>query len=632
MRSMITFLLMLMLVIQFSSCFKRDEDAGANSNGNGTGVSTGTGTGTGVSSYNSINNFVIGDIKIITSADTNISNKDLKVAACHQLDSAASVNEKGEFSLNYPYIPKVPNLLCISGPLGIGKLLLKFPVNEGTIAATPSHMPEGLIIHAEYPVKTTVNLLYFNDVHGAIDNFPKVAALIKKIRSENKNTYVLNAGDNFSGNPIVDQYEERGKPIFDLFNAISLDFMAQGNHDFDFGQEVLLKRAMESKFPIFGANIKVQYPDLVKIFFPASGVFQTSNQLKIAIVSAIETSNQSSNGILPSTLAKNVVGLKFSDPVEELKNYDLLKESSKANMMIGLTHIGAESDYKLAAETKNYDVIIGGHSHTLIKKETIINNSLVAQAGDYLKYLGKITVIFENDRIHSKKNELIEVKKLTEEDPEVKNMVDKFNNNPTLNQTIGVAEENISGKDELGSLITDSMLSVHNADIAFQNGGGIRIPVLNKGNISLKNAYELLPFGNEIVLLKMTAKEIRSLIAVSFNKRSSIDLQVAGIRYVVRVKNVEGSGGVGVGTGTGIGTAMAIESIDLFNLNDNQLLSEDRTYLVAINDYVASSYIFEHSDLGASTSSADNQALIKFIKSRGKLNYKGVKRALVEKN
>ncbi|MBF0297466.1 MAG: bifunctional metallophosphatase/5'-nucleotidase [Oligoflexia bacterium] len=555
---------------------------------------------------------------ITDSSATPLPVADLQVAPCHQLDQSVLTDAKGDFKLKFQTNKNGKNLLCITGSKGTGKILIKTTETEPASSlssssspsnpSSPSHPSKEIVIKANYPVKTTIKMLYFNDVHGAIDNFPKVAAQINKIRKENENTFVFNSGDNFSGNPIVDQYEDKGKPIFDLLNAISLTTMALGNHDFDFGQEILLKRVTESKFPIISANVKVVNSELAKISFPSHQIISTSNDLKIAITSAIEISN---NGA-PSTLLKNTAGLKFTNPLEELKALDTLKETSGANLLLGLTHMGSEDDYKLAAETKNYDIIIGGHSHTLIKKEVIINNTLIAQAGDYLKNLGVITVVFENESIVSKKNELIEVKKLTEEDPTIKAMVNTFNNNPTLNQIIGIAEDVISGKDELGALITDSMLSVHGADIAFENNGGIRMSKLNRGNIILKNAYELLPFGNEIVLLKMTTKEIRALISYSFNKRKNIDLQVAGIKYIVKTKNSE------------------IDSISLLSYN-NEPINEDKIYTVAVNDYIASSYMFEHSDPGVSTTSADNDTLIKFIKSQAKLNYKGIKRALTEK-
>lgn len=467
-----------------------------------------------------------------------------------------------------------------------------------------------IVVNATYPVITKVVIFHFNDAHGAIDNFAKIAHRIDEERQKNPNTFVLNAGDNFSGNPIVDQYADRGRPIFDILNAIHLDVMAMGNHDFDYGQDIFAKRMKEASFPILAANIKVTDARALVSFKPYT-ILKTKNGIKIGVVSAIETSNSGR----PSTLEKNIVGLSFGDPISSLIDYASIKKSKKLNMLLGLTHIGAELDYKLAERMNDYDVLIGGHSHTFIHKETIINDTLISQAGSNLKFLGKVTVTFSNDKLVSKKFDMINLKNMTHEDPKVKQMINQYNNNPTLLEVIGHTDNDISGKNDLGSLISDSIVSIHNVDMAFQNSGGIRVGKMMAGDIKLKNAYELLPFGNQIVVMNLSLDEIKSLIMASYNKRKSIDLFPAGIKYTVTVNSDK--------------TDATLDNIKVFDYNGRPLNS-NKTYKVGMNDYVASDYHFNHRDHGTSTFMADNQTLIKFIRQQQNINYSGTNRASVE--
>ena len=155
----------------------------------------------------------------------------------------------------------------------------------------------------------------------------------------------------------------------------------------------------------------------------------------------------------------------------------------------------------------------------------------------------------------------------------------------------------ISGKDALGSLMTDAMRQAHGLDIAFQNNGGIRLNRLPQ-TITLKDVYTLDPFGNQIVEIVMTPAEIRGLIKTSFEKRNEIDLQVSGMSYIVRTDG-----------------AKQIREILLRN-PDGSPLAEDRTYKVGLSSYVASSYSFAHQDPGRSLQTTTADDLIRYLRKR----------------
>jgi 2',3'-cyclic-nucleotide 2'-phosphodiesterase (5'-nucleotidase family) len=188
----------------------------------------------------------------------------------------------------------------------------------------------------------------------------------------------------------------------------------------------------------------------------------------------------------------------------------------------------------------------------------------------------------------------------------------KYNDNKELNEVIGTALNDISGKDELGSMMTDAMAAIAPVEIAFQNNGGIRVDNFPEGDITIKDVYQLDPFGNEIILFYLTPAEIRSLILNAYNRELEIDLQTSGVSYTVLTDTA--------------GKGLDVEIL----LSDGSVPDEGKAYATGISSYIASSYQFDHNDEGTSLYTITAQSLINFIRNKKALDYKGVKRAFVK--
>jgi 5'-nucleotidase/UDP-sugar diphosphatase len=376
------------------------------------------------------------------------------------------------------------------------------------------------------PAETRIVIFHSNDIHGKIDNFAKVASIIDAERKKGVDVFYFCAGDNFTGNPVIDQYVPPGEPMLELLNSLGLDLLCPGNHEFDFGLDNLKKFAARARFPLISANIEAppgSFPQLRQ-----SVVLKTKSGVKIAVFGLIQI--EAGNG-LPSTHPDKVKGLLFSEPLAKAREMQKLRTAG--NVLIGLTHIGYDQDLLLARRMPELDAIIGGHSHTRIDPAEDVNGVLVAQAGGDNKFLGRVELLVRKGRVIEKKGGLIELSGTMAEDAVVKSMIARFNRNPAFAKVIAEAPLEITGKDALGCLMTDAIRLVHGLDIAFQNGGGIRLNRLPT-KITLKDIYTLDPFGNQVVQFAMTAAEIRGLIQSSFEKGDNIDLQVSGISYVVR--------------------------------------------------------------------------------------------------
>ncbi len=444
--------------------------------------------------------------------------------------------------------------------------------------------------------------LHTNDIHGSIANFARLAFIVDSIRAIYKNVYLLNAGDLFTGNPMVDMSEEKGYAVIDLMNKVGFNVSAIGNHEFDYGQEVLKKRIGEANFPFICANI-INENGIIKIPEPYIKL-KTKGNLNITILSILDNS---ANGY-PETHPSKLKGLKFPDPIPTILKYKKL--AKKSDLFIALTHLGIENDKVLAAQMPEIDLIIGGHSHTVIDSILLVNGVMIAQAGSKLKSVGEIKLSILKGKIIDRTYKLISLKGKQNINPEINDLVYKYSQNPLLKEVLGKAKTKLAGNEELGCFYTDALRNTKQFDIVFQNSGGIRINEIPEGDITLETIYKMDPFGNYLMSVNMKTDEIRSLITYSF-RNHEIELRVSGINYTIVKEN------------------NSIKEILLTDYQGNPI-DENKTYNVGMNDYILSTYQFKHNDKGSSQGVTTAEVVMEYLKKVGEIDYKGVKRAFLK--
>ncbi|WP_430413221.1 bifunctional metallophosphatase/5'-nucleotidase [Kordia sp.] len=262
--------------------------------------------------------------------------------------------------------------------------------------------------------KKHITILHTNDVHSHIDPFgashprnpnqggaARRATLVSKIRKENPNTLLLDAGDIFQGTPYFNYYG--GELEFKLMSMMKYDLATIGNHDFDNGIDGLYKQLPNANFDFVSANYdfkntvmdthvkpyKIFMKDGIKI-----GIFGLGVKLE---------------GLVDKRMYKETV---YNDPIESAQDMSrILKEEEQCDLVICLSHIGYNykknperpSDLVLARKTKDIDLIIGGHTHTFLRKPTIEKNLngdsvLVNQVGAYGIYVGRIDFYFDDEK------------------------------------------------------------------------------------------------------------------------------------------------------------------------------------------------------------------------------------------
>jgi 5'-nucleotidase / UDP-sugar diphosphatase len=449
-----------------------------------------------------------------------------------------------------------------------------------------------------------VVILHVNDMHSQIDHLGKLKYLADSLRDIYPNLFLVSAGDNFTGNPVVDMYKDPGAPLIDLMNRCGFTVSVVGNHEFDMGQKAFNRKMKKAGFPFICANFDAS-DAVVNQPWPYI-VLETDFGVEIPMLGLIQLDN---NG-LPSAHPKNLEGIQFRDGLETARGYSFLKE--EYGILLVLSHLGVDDDIRLAEAMPFVDAIIGGHTHTTLEDGLTVNGVFIAQASARMRYIGKMVLTFDGDKLVSITDELIPVKTLKQSDPKMDARIKKYNNNRILDKEVAVAPDTIMGKAELGSMMCDAITSEIDVDIAFQNRGGIRVPFLLPGPIRLRDIYKLDPFGNQVVTYDMTTREIATLICNAFNWGKKLDLEVSGITYTVLTGQSGGCAGV-----------------HLFNY-DGTPLDPEKTYKVAMNSYMATTYTFDNRDSGVYEPYTGAELLIQYLEKQQEVDYRGVERAKVQ--
>ncbi|MDW3195584.1 MAG: bifunctional UDP-sugar hydrolase/5'-nucleotidase [Cytophagales bacterium] len=345
-----------------------------------------------------------------------------------------------------------------------------------------------------------LSIFFFNDQHGQIDNFGKIKVIIDEAKA-NGNALLVCAGDAFSGNPIVDQFEERGLPMIDLMNQVGVDVAAVGNHEFDYGQETLTKRMNQSQFPWICANVDMGETGVPQ---PEDFVNLEVGGLKITFLSLLETNGKDNE--IPSTHPWRVEGMTFTNHTSVVSNFQDLKEQENSDLLIALTHLGSTADLSLASNHNFIDTVIGGHSHEVI--DDVRGGIPVVQAGDDLLRLGRMDLtvfaggILSSDVtfINLNNNDLAT-------DATIQTAIDAYNSAPEFSEVVGSAISDHS-REEIGCFYTNALKEYMEVDFSIQNAGGIRAEI-NQGPITRLEIFEMDPFNNGSVIFTKTVGDYK---------------------------------------------------------------------------------------------------------------------------
>ena len=442
--------------------------------------------------------------------------------------------------------------------------------------------------------ETELVILSVNDMHANIDMFPKFAMMVDSLKAIYPNMLLFSAGDNRTGNPINDQYDPVNYPMITLMNKVSFDFCAVGNHEWD-GNIVNLQKDIErAKFPFLCANVFI--PDTIKLDIKPYMTMEHQG-VKMAVVGMIEVRHDGIPGAHPDNLKL----VSFKNAKEVLPEYQYLRNQN--DVVILLSHCGLEDDMELAQDNPWLDAIIGGHTHTLIEHPSETNGVLITQSGSHLKYATLVKLKVKDHKVVGKEAIVLDVNKVSEEKPEIRQLLNEFNDAPALNEPIAIAKTKFETPEELGCMMTDAFCEMSGADFAFQNTGGVRVPQLKKGPITVKDVYSIDPFNNDMVVYQMTGEQVKKFILDSYRKNGGHPSFVSGMTYKV----------------SDDGRSVWV-NMDAANF------STKKVYKVIFNSYMASTVKIESVDEGRSLFMTSEEMIIEFLRKHKEVDYQGVVR------
>ncbi len=430
--------------------------------------------------------------------------------------------------------------------------------------------------------KVNITLLQMNDVYeispvegGTRGGLARVATLRKQLLAKNPRTYTLIAGDFLSpsaiGTATVNGQRLAGKQMIASLNAMGLDYATFGNHEFDINAQQLNERLKESNFKWFSSNVTTNQGEA----FPGVPLNRIIN-VKGDGGKTVRV------GLIGLTLDSNPASyVQYTDPITAAqKQVAALK--GKVDIIIALTHLSIAQDRKLIRSVPEINMVLGGHEHENIQQRRGRNFVPIAKADANARTVYIHNLVYDTDKPKSLEitSDLQLITEAIPDDPTTAQVVEKWvdiafkafeemgfyprEKIATTNIYLDGLEESVrNGSTNLTEIIAQGMLKeVPDADLAIFNSGSIRIDdTIPPGIITQYDVLRILPFGGKVLAVEMTGELLKRVLDQGERNR---------------------------GTGGYLQTANISQDRASHWLINQQPLEAQRTYKVAINDFLVS--------------------------------------------
>lgn len=413
---------------------------------------------------------------------------------------------------------------------------------------------------------TSMTILHTNDFHSRVEpvskydsgcsaednsegkcfgGYARMVTAVAEARTRNPDALLVDGGDQFQGSLFYTYY--KGEVAAEIMNNLKYDGMTVGNHEFDDGPEVLRGFMDTVEFPVLMSNADVSNePTLANKLMKSTVVEKAGEKIGLIGLTPENTSELASPG-------KNIT---FSDPVEAVRGEVAALTEAGVNIIIVLSHSGYKTDLRVAEEVDGVDVIVGGHSNTLLSNTnekaagpypTMVGDTAVVQAYAYGKYLGELSVEFDDaGKLTKATGEPILIDGSVKENADIVARVAELALplDEIRNKVVASAADVIEGNRDvcraeecsMGNLVADAMLdrvADQGVTIALANSGGLRASI-DSGEITMGEVLTVLPFQNTLSTFQITGA---GLMAALENGVSQVEEaagrfpQVAGMKY-----------------------------------------------------------------------------------------------------
>ena len=444
-----------------------------------------------------------------------------------------------------------------------------------------------------------VHILSVNDMHAAIDQFPRLGFVADSLRALYPDLLILSGGDNRSGDPINDMFDIPAYPMVALMNQVGFHATVVGNHEFDSNQDGLARVISLSTFPTLCANMEpdAKWQMHVKPYqkFDVGGVMV--GVLGITALGSMGT---------PESHPIRLTDIKFMDPLETIKKYEFLRK--ECDVVLLLSHLGYKDDVKFSAELPWVDIIVGGHSHTQLDGGETHNGILITQNTKGLKYATHSTLVLDGGKIVSKKAERLTIAGQGGKNETLTELVRYFSENPAFKRVLAVAETPFDNNEELGCMVCDAYMAETGADLSYQNAGGVRIESHAAGNMTVGDVMKMDPFQNDAVEVHVTGKELAEMLISCYDNDKQRFPYVGGMTCDVTINPADGK----------------IKKLVLLD-KDGKKLNLKKTYRVVSNSYTVAVSPTQRADQGHSIGITTPDLIKNYLEHQGRVSYQGKK-------
>ena len=383
--------------------------------------------------------------------------------------------------------------------------------------------------------RTHIVIMHTNDLHGqlvprnGVGGMAEIATIVRNAHPD----LIFDAGDIFTGTFLSDEFE--GQPTIRIMNQIGYTAGTLGNHEFDYGQAALRMRLREAKFPVLAANVQTPISEIKKYSVV------TAKGIRFGVIGL------TTEELATTTHPKNLGGVRVLDIVKALG--ELLPDLRKRSEFIIVTaHLTSDEEKRIANAFPELRLIIGGHVHAALGP-IWIGQTMIAKTGNVGRNVGRVDLDFGGKKLNHMEATLIPVTNVVPDAQIVETLKPyaakvAMKMAEIIGEARGPLASSKNSESPLADLIADAFREKGKTQIALHQIGGVRASIV-EGPVTWGAVFEVLPFQNTLVTLKLTGAQLKKtlnveLVAVS-GIRARFDLQKPIGQRLVSVSLADGT-------------------------------------------------------------------------------------------
>ena len=400
---------------------------------------------------------------------------------------------------------------------------------------------------------THIVLMHTNDLHGHLlpENENGGLAIIATIVKQQHPDVLVDAGDMFTGTLLSDSFF--GEPVMAVMALMGYDLSVLGNHEFDYGPAMLRTRVGRAKFPILSANVQLPFKGV-----PPTRIVKAKGVRFGVIGLTTEEAAVTTHPRNMKEIAVNSITLAMD------RNLPMLRAHSDFIFVVG--HLKPEEETQIAKAYPDIKLIVSGHTHRELTQPIRVGDTTIVRTGSFGRFVGRIDLDFENSHLARMNTQLIAASGVPPDPAALKVLQPWLRKiDQKMKTVLGVAVAPLprthpTQDSPLYDLVADVYREKTGTQIALANTGGIRTD-LPAGPITYGKVFEILPFENTLVTLKLTGTQLKRSLAVTLTA-------VSGVRAVYDQSKPKN------------------EKLVSVTLADGSPVADNATYTVTVNDFM----------------------------------------------